>query len=274
MVWVHRHWKPDVCCQTQDFYADFYCLCAIKGHWTQLLFFFKLLSICFRKLKTSKGASCLPGFWNLINSSKQKVLSEGVKCAWIGQRTLTPLIYPNKHSFSLPPSASRGYRTNPSLLPCPEPLTQPSRLLSLHLQPEATQDTHSHTHVIKSLAGYGWGNSMSGKEVQKPVGTQNSTPWCWALRGLEENSVTGSDIFWILEQHKGASLIPDRSCRFYTQLLETRISKQASGELLKILRSSVLPANYSRHQHTVSTTGVHFSYMEKHQRKQKNDFSE
>ena len=111
-----------------------------------------------------------------------------------GQHTLTLLIYPNKPSLS--PPHLPGVITQ--VLPCPPPHPTPPPLPTTFntTQPaafsaftEATQDTHSHTHVIKSQAGYGRGNSMSGKEVQKPVRTQNSAPYCWALRALEENFV-------------------------------------------------------------------------------------
>lgn len=112
-----------------------------------------LLSICFRKLKTRKGASCLPGFWNLINSPKQKVLSEGVKCAWIGQRTLTPLIYPNKHSFSLPPLSFQGLSHKSSTAPLPRTFNtaQPAAFSAFTTRGDTG---YTLTHTRNQIAGW------------------------------------------------------------------------------------------------------------------------
>lgn len=112
----------------------------------------------------------------------------GCKVLWIGQHTLTPLIYPNKHSSSLP--LDRGVITE--TLRC-----SPAQTLTAAFntaQPafwafasEATQDTHSHTlahthnHSIISQTGVEWGNRMSGKEALKPVGKQNFPQVCSAL---------------------------------------------------------------------------------------------
>lgn len=65
---------------------------------------------------------------------------------WIGQRTLTPLIYPNKHSLSLPPWI-QGLSPKPFVAPpCPEPLTRPS-LLCVHLN-HWQHRIRTHTHTL------------------------------------------------------------------------------------------------------------------------------
>lgn len=68
------------------------------------------------------------------------------KVVGIGQRTRTPLVYPNKHSR--PPPGCRGYQLNPSQLPLPRVFntTQPALCT---FKPVATQDTHAHvdTHT-------------------------------------------------------------------------------------------------------------------------------
>lgn len=62
----------------------------------------------------------------------------------IGKRTLTPLVYPNKHS--LPSPRSRGYQLNPSQLPLPRVFNMAQPALRT-FKPVATQDTHAHTHT-------------------------------------------------------------------------------------------------------------------------------
>lgn len=82
---------------------------------------------------------------SVFDSGVEKVLSEGVKSCGLGSIPLPPLIYPNKHSSSLP--LVPGVITETlHCSPCPDTLTQPS-LLSVHFTSEATQDTHPHTHT-------------------------------------------------------------------------------------------------------------------------------
>lgn len=73
----------------------------------------------------------------------------GCKVVWIGQCTLTPLIYPNKHSLSLPPWI-QGLSSKPfAAPPCPQSLTRPSLLCvhSNHWQHRIRTHTHSRTHT-------------------------------------------------------------------------------------------------------------------------------
>lgn len=122
-----------------------------------VLFLFILLLMNFSDFKT-----------HLITAWKwsRESLAWGCKVVGIGQHTLTPLVYPNKHS--LPPSGSRGYRQNPSQLPLPRVFNTAQPALRT-FKPVATQDTHAHvhTHIHTHSHAHTQGISHTSSRVRK-----------------------------------------------------------------------------------------------------------
>lgn len=123
----------------------------------QFCFFFVFLLMNFSDFKT-----------HLITAWKwsRESLAWGCKVVGIGQHTLTPLVYPNKHS--LPPSGSRGYRQNPSQLPLPRVFNTAQPALRT-FKPVATQDTHAHvhTHIHTHSHAHTQGISHTSSRVRK-----------------------------------------------------------------------------------------------------------
>lgn len=99
----------------------------------------------------------------------------GCKVLWIGQHTLTPLIYPNKHSSSLP--LVPGVITETLHRSPAQPLTQPS-LLSVHLhQRQHRIHTHTHMHTFVTTYALNHISNWSRSEETECQGRKRWSQW-------------------------------------------------------------------------------------------------